>query len=432
MSSNKFNQPVWSVPDSEAEAVIPNEGFIKDYLDFMRAGCDAPIMFHLGTVMTTLAAALADTDIIVRWEDKSYYKLPMLMWSVIVGLSGDRKSSCMRVGTDLLIRARSVGDHPDALLPSDGSVEALTDCLAASNNVLLYRDEIATLFDASKRGYSESTKHWLLTLESGKPYSRVTRQDTAGKKKDGDDDKAVKGDGTSQGRIIERPRVCILGAIPPDTFKNKSDSGDWRSGFLARCVFWPGWRERLDKPRTNDQRETILAKWLTKFIQAHDGDLVIPEKYANAIMQWIVEEVEPLRGTMPDGLQSHLTRYQELGWRLLILYSRSRYNYYKGPITIEDDDLERTLKLLDIMKKYTTILFRESQLSVEGTEENELITFLESCSKPQSIQGICNSRPNLSKRKVVFLLKTLTEMGIVKRIRDSSISVGRKPWVYFV
>jgi hypothetical protein len=430
-SITNANQPVWSVPDVEARQAIPKQGFIKDYLEFMMKDCDAPVMFHFGTVMTTLAAALADTDIVCQWKDGTYFKLPMILWSVVVGLSGDRKSSAMRVGVDLLIRARSVTDNPDVLLPNDGSVEALTDCLIASNNAMIYRDEVATLFDASRRGYSEGTQHWLLTLESGKPYSRVTRQDTAGKKKD-EDGGSVKGDGTSQGRIIERPRVCILGAIPPDVFKNKSNSGDWRSGFLARCVFWPGWRERYELPRTNEDQERMLSQWLVKFIKGHKGNLIIPPKYSHAIVDWVLEEVEPLRGHIPDGLQSHFTRYQDLGMRLLILYARSRYGYYKGAITIEEDDLKRTLALLTIMKKYSSILFRESQLSVEGTEENDILSILEEAKRELSLPDLCKRLPNLSKRKISAIMKTLTDARIINRKPDSSRGSGRRPWLYFV
>lgn len=239
MPDNQVSSVQWAVPDAEAEKLIPSTGFIRDYMLYLRECTDAPLIYHYGSIVTMLSCATSRADIIwINPKDKSNsHKITTPIWSVLIGTSGAaRKSTCMNRVVKMMGRANP---EPEALLPSDGSLEGWHNFLCDYPRVMLHRDELSVLFDQARRGYSEGIKNWLMEIHSGLPKRRVT----------------VKDQKQEEARIIERPRLAILGGIPPEVFDRVAVAGDWNSGFLARfALAWGAGAFSLPTPEKQEHR----------------------------------------------------------------------------------------------------------------------------------------------------------------------------------
>ena len=421
MTDKTVLPPDWAVTDAEADEITPDSGFIHDYMEYMKGCTDAPRIFHYGTIVTILSCAVSGADILCqdpRGRDHTY-KIPTPIWSTLIGQSGAaRKSNCMNRGVHLLQRAKAITSDPEVVLPSDGSLEGWHDFMCEHSEVLLHRDEMSVLFDQARRGYSEGIKNWLMEIHSGMPKRRVTRRDSAAKEE----------------KIIERPRLAILGGIPPAVFTKVAGAGDWNSGFLARFAFWPGAREWYNRYPTNSSDEdTKLTKWLHKYGLGVKGFLYANHDVREVIADWFVATIEDVRETLPDGLYSHFVRYQDLGLRLAAMHAVSQPSQgVKDHIHVKKADAEHAVAVLDVLHRHTWALFRQSGKETEREGEDNLLQLIRSFGKPVTQSDIVE-RSSMSFSSVQRRMRLLHEMGIIekkKQTRNSGVTVGRIPWLY--
>lgn len=104
------------------------------------------------------------------------------------------------------------------LLPSDSTIEALTDILSKSNRGLIVHSEFGGFLQQLNRSYSGDSKAFLTAVfdvPESYEISRATKQNT----------------------LIQRPFISILGASVIDWIKENSSPSDLRSGFFARFLF---------------------------------------------------------------------------------------------------------------------------------------------------------------------------------------------------
>lgn len=411
--------PEWAVPNDEALDLIPKSGFIRNYMTYMQKCTDAPLIYHYGVATTILSCACSGADILCRDVEeggKRHYVIPTPIWSALIGVSGAaRKSSSMNSGIHMLTRAKSLSQR-DALLPGDGSLEGWHDFMVENNEVLLYRDELAVMFDQAKRGYSEGLKHWLMEMYSGHTKTRSTVKDQKSEEK-------------GKGKTIERPRLAILGGIPPDTFTEKSSTTDWRSGFLARFTFWPGEREWFKRrPGGDPATETLLAQWLAKVACKVTGYVEVPPNCREDLTDWFMEHVESHRRTLAPDFYSHLVRYQDLGLRLAAMHAVARAPSPKN-IIANDEDVQCAFKALTLLKASSEHLFKNSQKDAEKSGEDEIIAFLQKAKKPKTLNEI-SERLSISRATLHRRLKVLQEGGEIRKKKGYSEAVGPKPWLY--
>ena len=421
--------PKWAVSDESAAELIPESGFIHDYMTYMKGCTDAPLIYHYGVAVTILSSAVSGADILCKDSlagSKNHYVLPTPIWSALIGISGAaRKSSSMSAGIGMLTRAKSIKQQ-EALLPSDGSLEGWHDFMVDHNEVLLYHDELANMFDQARRGYSEGLKHWMMEIYSGRTKTRSTVK--ANKEKKGDDEE---GNGKTLGKTISRPRLSVLGGIPPDIFVEKSSAMDWQSGFLARFVFWPGDREWFNrKPGSNATKETELARWLNKIACNVGGYIEIPEICSDRLMDWFFNEVETHRRSLAPPFYSHLVRYQDLGLRLIAMHAVARASSAKK-IEAVPEDADEAIKALNLLKTAANHLFQDAQKDTERSGEDNLINLLKVSSKPLN-QTEISEELSISQATISRRLQTLFKGGVITKKKSSSHTVGMKPWVYSV
>jgi hypothetical protein len=104
------------------------------------------------------------------------------------------------------------------ILPSDSTIEALTDILSKSNRGLIVHSEFGGFLQQLNRSYSGDSKAFLTAVFDVPESYEISRA-------------------TKQNILIQRPFISILGASVIDWIKENSSPADLRSGFFARFLF---------------------------------------------------------------------------------------------------------------------------------------------------------------------------------------------------
>ena len=414
MSKQEFKVPDWAITDEEIDDAIPGSGWVRDYLEYARTSTDAPLAYHAGTALTVLSQACSHLDIRCYSQEgeRGHHEVTTPLWTSVIGFSGDRKSYSMNIGMRILKRA--VGH--DVILPDDGSVEALVDYISENPNVILHRDELSFLFAQSGRSHMRTFKPLLLTLHSGETFSRTTRQDRA-RKSDSEEEGESKPKRQRKNEMteVERPRITMLGGIPPEVFRSQGDSLDWSSGFLARFFFLPAVRTRMrEAPIKRETHEMELAKWLKAVPSKFQGYIKLPVDTSKIISSWFLEEVEALRGKLDDKVYSHLTRYQDLAVRITAMFAMSyvKPKEAREVVVATPKHAKAACALLSCVKDAILYLIAELVKPSARQFEDEMLEFFEDHqSKWFTLDELDLHFPQYSRRTIAAICKEWREEG---------------------
>lgn len=390
--AKKLDWRPWYVSQEQAMECIPDRGWLHNAITYANESCDAPTWFHVGTFLTALSAACHAVDIVVLTENGRQMTLGSQFWGVTTGDSGTRKSESANYAVRILTKAQ-----PDLIISHDGSIEAQHDLLAErGGGGLFHKDEMFSLFDSFKRGYSTGLRGWLMETYNGSPLSRITK---------------------SGGNVtIVRPRLSIIGNIPPDTLHKKTTREDWRQGFLPRFCFWSSGRERYHRlPTTDNEYEEMLADWLRSFILDNELKVVIPAEVVEPLLDWIEDNVENSPDNIPDELFSTLTRLQQKGIQVAAFLALSELTYRpEKVVTVKPHHIDLALNTMEYLKQSVTELFKRVGSNIDAAEEHEILQYIDNhpgCTS-EDISIACD----ISRRKLkVILLTFLTEGYIISK-----------------
>lgn len=384
-------------------------------------------MLHLGAAMTVLCIASSNTDVVVEAEDgRGRSEIPMILWSLLIAPSGSRKSTAAKIPMEMLKRAsRSDKAWGAVVLPSEGSIEGWVDFLSEHNRAVLYRTEFSTVLSQSARSYTTGLKPWLMSLyESEDDWDRKT---------------------LSGGRVvIERPRLSILGPIPPKTFRDGVDRIDWSTGFLARMTYWLGVRTHRNKLALKDPAKmTKMTQWLQGVPMQSRGIIFVPRDLMLEVDAWLEQHVESKRGKIDEDVFSHLDRYQSMLYVFAAVYAMSRrrtpQDVESGRLVVEKQDVELALRLGETLL-YSTLAFFDVSLQgakgEQGVEDlvhesivhcpDELGATVESIREDLRLKGY-DSISRASLYRVLKSLKDCEEIISFKDIRKSNKLRYMKP-----
>lgn len=383
-----FSKTRWATSDEEARMLIPPEGIFRDVLSDLSGSTDAPTIYHLGGVFTTAAAALGQCDLHVG-DPNNPHILPMAMWSAVIGDSGDRKSSALERSVSSL---RQVA--PERMFPTDGSQEAWHLALSEQPISLLYRDELSGLFDNAARSYSMGLRSWMLETWAGNDMMRKTL--------------------THKECNITRPRLSILGGIPPTVFSEKTNRSDWSSGFLARFIYWGGRREGWNALQKGDTSGKY-TKWLSTVAIPSQGSIWLSVDVLDPLFDWIYTNTEENRDTYRPEVASALQRLQSTGYKLAAIYEMSKrtkpfaYGSDTQRVSVGIESVISILPILEMLKRTIIELFATSIASTENAAENEVLRLFlthDTLSRKEVAENV-----DFSSKKVNDILTNLCKAG---------------------
>ena len=416
----KSNNP-WAIFEDQALDLFPDTGFFREYINYAKDAMDSPIIYHLGCLITGMATVSSNVDIRIETDRPGeYYYIPSQFWATIVGQSSvSRKSEAMRLIVRMIERALIIDDkRKHVRLPSDGSIEAWIKHMVESGGLaLMYRTEFASMLDQAGRSYSAGLKTWLLELWDGDPYLRKS---------------------LGQGEfLIERPRMNLLGGVPPSIYKAKTARSDWASGLLARMVNFPGVRERRYRtPATNDRTELKLTQWMSHVVAKSTGYIHIPRDLMILQDDWFVKNIEEQQSSFHPEVVSCYNRFSPMIYRFAayfalaeetspILGSLDDRMLLQGTpyLTIKHHHMVQALKIADVIKDNIVELFADMLMTKENEEVRAICWYLESCpGGGDTLKGIQeNSGVSLGFQAMRRLLGAMVDEGTISQVRLSNL-----------
>lgn len=407
----------WQVDDDVALACIPEEGWVKDMVEYMTYCTDGPVWFQLGAILTALSTAAGKATLKVERSDGGRSRSGFQMWAVVIGISGTRKTFISKMAVNVLGNAKSA-----LLMPSDGSVEGLHDALAEEQRKgvgLYYPDELSHILDASNRNYSRNFNSWLLQTYSSDVMNRALVQ------KKGETGEA------KIGHEIVEPRLSILGSIPPRVLQAKTDKSFWSSGFLARFLFWGARRTQFSELEVEDPaRADVLSKWLQRIIVDNEVDIVVPYEVAKPVLKWIRANVEDKDLGPNEDIESTLTRLQHKTFQIAGLLSIARRTTRCDSVmTVSEEDITYAMKVLKAMYGTFWALFAEVSGTTEGSQEKALIRYLEE-TPDRTRNEIGEALNYMTPTSLYRMLKQLVQEGTITETPLKREGRGRRTNVY--
>lgn len=239
----------WSDEAGLVRAVLTlPTGFFRYYVQWAAEQTDAPVMYHVGTALSLLAACVPPSIRATGVAGSGRRGIPLNLFCMLVGRQGiERKSYSIGLGTDLLAEVTK-----DRRREDPGSTEALVKNLAAHPQQLLVWSDMGDFLSKTKAraggNYFELVKTKLLPIFDCEPVSVVKVKETY---------------------TCDNPHLSILGATNRPLLTLHTDPSDWETGFFSRFLIFYAHMERHNPlgPGVNTARLAAIAEKLTYFMR---------------------------------------------------------------------------------------------------------------------------------------------------------------------
>lgn len=333
------------LPEFELYKCIPSGTHIDRYLAYADSKTDAPLQYHLASILTVTAAAMGN-----RVYIPNIFGTPKLfptLYTMVVGPSSRfRKSTAINI-------ARRVADAAGVdAFPNNATTERLFEAMAPNEDEVemvpgprgtpvrkvvswrgrpegcIYYPEFATFLSATtSRSYQSNLRDFYMDLYDG----------TMGRGCGGRETK-------TQGRyIVEDPAISMLAGVTPASLREFCSGVDMRSGFLPRfliIMYPPAHRNRIGLPlKVSDDVDAIsdVATFLRELKSLSDMEVSITVDAVAAYEVFqaeIYERIHKIEGTPLAVLDGFLNRLLTMVLKIGMVYAASRRSW--GLVDVED------------------------------------------------------------------------------------------------
>lgn len=237
--------------------LIPTRGFFPEYLKWVQRLTDAPSVYHIASALSAVSATVsnfAEGEFGIPMRDGSILRsvFPTNLWILLVGPSGDRKSTAMEKSVEC------VQPVVGTISAISGSPEATFDLVSHKPDIFFYHSEGATLFSQLQASYWLQGQGLLCDLYDGREEPPYVRTLTGQRTKKNPNPKPTT-------ITIRRPRVSILIGIAPEML-DQTRRSDWTGGLIGRMMLIYGElaSPSEEPPKTDDVGRAMLATYLQK------------------------------------------------------------------------------------------------------------------------------------------------------------------------
>ena len=299
------------IPESNIWSAMPSTGFVAAYVRYAMQRTDAPAVFHIPVALSILAN-VAPRSLRLPWAPK--YMLANF-YSILVGPSGDGKTSAIDVGIDVLRDAISTG--PDgskmaALIGSEpGSEEGLHGMLVTESRRLVAYREFGHFLQQTDQSTSYAHKlrgTYMRLYDDAGPWAPEYRQ--------------------------KRPpalniRLSLTGGVTPADLGRYTSPSDWDRGFIGRfCVIAGKQERRVAIPSAAyDQQHAAIAGHLrslaghpedtTGFCRARQFDDAAEAMWT----RWYNDDLRDIAASLPERVRAAVKRMQNVALKAALLYA---------------------------------------------------------------------------------------------------------------
>lgn len=317
--------------------LVPQTGFFPSYLDAVSRLCDAPGLYHIGSVLAVLSACAAPHAIGVSRHAGRRRNEPLFLWMLLMGESGSRKTQAIIKAKALAVwdpQNKGLGTGPLAgrARSALGSRVGLIEMLRIEPNPFVLIEEAAVWFRANRAAYMHDGAATWCEIYDGQILDSNLR----------DNAKAV----ATTEEPHEDIRVSLLASGATPNLMRATRPEDWTSGLLARVMILAT-DPPNDRPGPYSWGEPALERLradLNRIVEnAKRGRCVRLEDDARQLWDgWLLDLGRRTRGLY----ETHailLRRLPAFALRIAFIYALSR-----GSLRAGVDDMDRALRLADL------------------------------------------------------------------------------------
>lgn len=235
--------------------------FVDEYVAYASEFCDAPNAYHYFCALGTLAAVVS-RKVSMPFGVKDLH--PNL-WLLLVGTSGERKSSAIAIADYLLSRSEAA-----PIFPNEFSREALVEIFQRHGSGVFLISEYSNLMGMMRLKYNDGVIGFLTDIYD---VPRDYKRESLGK-----------------GQIsLQKPCPNIIAGTTPEYMKTSAD--EWFSGWGPRFIVVAGERRRLIPipPVPNRDREQRLLNFLHNAKRMPPVNFYLPDPERDAFGGWAQE-----------------------------------------------------------------------------------------------------------------------------------------------
>jgi len=383
--------------------LIP-DGFLREYVDFVRPLSEAPVQFHIACGLI-LIAAVCKRNISFQFGACAIY--PNL-YLLIIGKSGiSRKSTALSPAIKLL---RSI--DPDVFIGHLMSLESLYKALSESSHKLGIYNEFRSLIENTKKTYGEGLISVLTELWDCPSFLKINLKKVA-----------------SDESYIDEPSFSILAATTIDWLQVKE--GDILGGFMGRFlpIMANTNREKLiaippkmcaEKFDHLKGRLDAISKQVGFFEITKGGEEIITKIYAE-----IMKELDNLPNK--EIFESYWSRIEPHILKLAMIFKISE----NPPKRIIDE--KAIMQAYETMKQ-VTVYYKHLIGKVSFTEDMRLENKVKEALQQVKDKGMQHSlllkRVNTTADKFGKIISTLKEKDIV--VNRAAKTKTKKKQIYWL
>ncbi|MFH1609543.1 MAG: DUF3987 domain-containing protein [Candidatus Bipolaricaulota bacterium] len=340
--ADQNGKPGKTVEEMDLFSMMPRKGFFPEYVRYATELTDAPQIYHLAAALSLHSAVfghmaevqyLASNDgdgspasvpAVEGEGDRRERKIrwsPLHLWTLLIGESGDRKTTALNKAEDLL--DMFAGGRKGGIA---GSPEATFDVVSNQPASVFWYPEGATFFSMFFANYWKHGQGVFPQLYDGRDINRTVSGGRRTPKNPNPKPYQVK---------IKQPRVTLSVAVALGHIENAQNS-DWTGGLIARMMIFHAKRTvyqdgELHNETGRQRLRAMLQKVQSELYRVRDPKTgVFPLKMhaeANRVLaEWgrLVNEAGQKR---PDRIRSIFNRIPDHVLRVAAHYAISQgYN----------------------------------------------------------------------------------------------------------
>lgn len=373
-------------------AWLPKSGLIREHHDYGIQCTDAPPIYHVAAMLTSIASVCADTARLV--VDNHPY--PLHVWSMLVGRStSDRKTTASRMAI-----SRIENITQERVRRIYGSPEGILQSLVVHPCITLYVPEGGAFFAQREASYWKHARDIFMDLYD---YTTVFER------------RLVK-----ETLKVNNPRISILAACAYPLLERYTRDTDWLGGFLARFLLIAG--EPLPfkrRPSSDPNIEAGIERQITNIFQKDWGNMAMTTG-ARRVLDDFAAEIHRDGNMFPVGIGPSLNRLPETAHRLAALYeiaSHAASPPPSGAVLVKTESATCAAALCRASRD--DALVRISGLTEKAGVSRELAD-LETLIRRSGLGGLTRTellrRLRIHARDLDKLLHTLSEAELVEYI----------------
>jgi len=348
------------VKEQSIDHLIPEKGFIREYIDYASEMTDAPIRFHLMGAFHTISSLLRNK---LKIEFGAYTLKPNIYSVCLAKSSQFRKSTVLNISKKILQQFEENEPEEESekkkksakiIYPNEFSRESLYPIIQDQPTGTFFINEIKGFLSMLCRFYNEGLKEFFTDIYDGGNIRRTLKKSDY---------------------YIKNPCVSIFSASTVEWFVKSLSNDDLAGGFLYRFLYLPARiQERyIPFPPLEDKAKTQkIVETANSINSLPSGLVILGEEAEKHYKKWATKFH---RKQTEKHFEPFIERYSQYALKLAILYDVQNgtvdYDSEKQIYTLPLESLKYGTSTIEFFFQETQRLFRE-EVSFSKSERIQL------------------------------------------------------------